>query len=351
MSKKDQLKKVLMDFAGTDPTMLEGFKAFDEGVAKLKSQLQEKIKVNTLEEVNTTLDDFRKKIDIEPLRESVSTLSKEFSKEVDNLVSQLSQKVSELVSLTTDTNSNSVKRTQDLNDEISLVRGSIKDLIAEKNKDLDKLRKELTDADAVSDRELIKQVGVLNDKIDSGTKTFEVRLAKDEKELDTISKSIPTVKAELLTAINNRGGGGANRNIAIGGNYSILSKYTDINLKPGSNISFTVVKNDTTKYTEITIAGTGGGSVGGTVRQIQTLSASSTIGTLTGTDQVYLCNAGIQVVLPTAVGDTNLYTIKNVSNSSILIVGTIDDDTNGVIMPVKYTSVDIISNNTDWDIT
>ncbi len=156
----------------------------------------------------------------------------------------------------------------------------------------------------------------------------------------------------MLTRINDRGGGNMNRNISIGGNSSALTRYTDINLKAGSNVTITYANNNTTKNVDITISATGGGgSVGGTVRQIQTISTSQTIPTTAGTDQVYLADQGIKITLPTAVGDTNLYTIKNVSNSSILIVGTIDDDTNGVIMPVKYTSIDLISNNTDWDIT
>ncbi len=142
-----------------------------------------------------------------------------------------------------------------------------------------------------------------------------------------------------------------NRQIYING-ADFLKKYTDYNIKAGSNVTITYVDNNATKKVDVTFSATGGGgSVGGTVRQIQTVGVSSTIGSLAGTDQVYLLNQGVQIVLPTPVGDTNLYTIKNVSNSSILVVGTIDDDATGVIMPVKYTSIDLISNNVSWDIT
>ena len=76
------------------------------------------------------------------------------------------------------------------------------------------------------------------------------------------------------------------------------------------------------------------------------------MGSVAGTDYVYLATAGINLTLPPNVAtNTNLYTIKNVSNSSVLVSGTIDNDANGIIMPVKYTSVDIISDTTSWNIT
>lgn len=60
-----------------------------------------------------------------------------------------------------------------------------------------------------------------------------------------------------------RGGGNMNRNIAINGNSSVLSRYTDINLKAGSNVTITAVNNNTTKYVDITITSSGGGGGSG----------------------------------------------------------------------------------------
>lgn len=54
-------------------------------------------------------------------------------------------------------------------------------------------------------------------------------------------------------------GGNANRNIAIGSNTSVLSRYTDINIKAGSNVAISYVNNDTTKYLDLTFSATGGG--------------------------------------------------------------------------------------------
>lgn len=172
---------------------------------------------------------------------------------------------------------------------------------------------------------------------------------KDGKEVD-----VDKFKKEIYGFVGSRigGGGNMNRNIAIGGNTSVLSMFTDINLKAGNNVSITYARNNTTKYTDVTISATGGGgSVGGTIRSINNINTSQTAGSTQGTDYVYLCTTGINVTLPSPIGNTNLYTIKNVSNSSVLVSGTIDNDVGGIIMPIKYTSVDLISNDTDWNIT
>lgn len=118
------------------------------------------------------------------------------------------------------------------------------------------------------------------------------------------------------TRILHDGGGNANRNIAIGGNGSVLSRYTDINLKPGSNVTITYANNNTTKYTDVTIAATGGG---GTTRSINNISTSQTAGDTAGTDYVYLCTGTLTLTLPTAVGNENLYTVKNVGTGVVTI--------------------------------
>jgi len=147
------------------------------------------------------------------------------------------------------------------------------------------------------------------------------------------------------------GGGNMNRNISIGGNSSVLSRYTDINLKAGSNVTLTYANNDTTKNVDITIAATGGS---GTTRSINSISTSQTAGSTSGTDYVYVCSAGVALTLPDATSNTNLYTVKNTSTSSVLIATTsaqtIDAQSN-LILATQYTSVDLISDGTNWDIT
>lgn len=155
----------------------------------------------------------------------------------------------------------------------------------------------------------------------------------------------------------NRSGGNQNRNIAIGGNPSVLSPFTDINLKAGNNVTLTVVKNQTTKYMDVTIAATGGGggSVTGIIRSVNNVAGNTAAGDTAGTDYVYLVGATANITLPTSVNNNNLYTIKNVGAGTVTILPTGAETIEGaanITMPVQYTSVDLISNNSgNWNIS
>lgn len=170
----------------------------------------------------------------------------------------------------------------------------------------------------------------------------------------TLKEVLNGIMPSVLSRIP-RGGGNMNRNISIGGNASVLSRYTDINLKAGSNMVISYVSNGTTKNTDITFTATGGGgSVLGTTRSINTISTSQTAGNTSLTDYIYICSAGIKLTLPDATGNSNLYTVKNTSASSVLVATTSAqtiDTQSTVILPLQYTAIDLISDGTNWDIT
>lgn len=166
------------------------------------------------------------------------------------------------------------------------------------------------------------------------------------------------MRADLITRMNNRElhGGNMNRNIAIGGNTSVLSRYTDINLKAGPNTTLTYAYNDLTKYTDITLAATGGGgSVGGIIRSVNTIATNTNAGAVAGTDYIYLASGTLTLTLPTSVGNSNLYTAKNIGAGVVTIAttgGETIDGSSNLILPIQFTSVDLISNNSgNWDIT
>ena len=216
-----------------------------------------------------------------------------------------------------------------------------------------------------------------------------VRFSGDIKSLD-----------ERLTArINTVGshGGNANRDFTLRSSV-FLSRYTDINLIPGSNMGIVAANNDTTKRTDLTFYSTGGGGSGSsdwltikevdgnpTVGSVQTIvvsngtltddgggqvtistggggsgitrttsviSVSTNAGTAGNTDYVYFPNVGIQVNLPSVVGNTNLYTVKNLSASSVLVTSAEGIDGSAtVLMPNEsplFASRSFISNGSIW---
>lgn len=349
--KKKNLKKLLARLNLPDKAS-EGFKAFDKGIASLKSTLQESIQVATLDEVNSELSKFKRKIDLEPLVGAVEKMKSEFDFKVEQILSLLEEKTQELDLTVRDSVSRTAKdganRTFILQADIAELRNTLSEIAEGKNKELNELRKQIA---------LASDHSALEDSITGNAEDIKgelVSLGADLVEIvDGVDKKVDKVKSELQSRINNiPRGGNANRNIAIGGNTSVLSKYTDINLKPGAGTTLTYTNNNTTKYVDITITATGSGS--GITREINTTTVSSTVGAVASIDYVTLVNAGAKITMPPAAGNTNLYTIKNIGTSSVLIVAdgaeTFDGDAN-IIMPVRYTSVDLSSDGSNWNIT
>jgi hypothetical protein len=95
---------------------------------------------------------------------------------------------------------------------------------------------------------------------------------------------------------------------------------------------------------------TGGG--GGTTRTIVVTSGNTTAGSTAGTDYIYLVAGAHTITMPTAVSNTNRYSIKNNYSANITInttsSQTIDGTTSISIAPEE--SIDLISDNSNWRI-
>lgn len=94
----------------------------------------------------------------------------------------------------------------------------------------------------------------------------------------------------------------------------------------------------------------GGGS--GITRSITVTSGSATMGSSSLTDYVYLVAGAHTMTLPTAVGNTNRYTVKNNHSANTTVdttsSQTIDGSVSITIAPGD--SVDLISTNSNWSI-
>lgn len=87
-------------------------------------------------------------------------------------------------------------------------------------------------------------------------------------------------------------------------------------------------------------------------RSIVSTSGNTPAGAVAGTDYVYLVTGAHTVTLPTAIGNTNRYTVKNNHSAAITVdttsSQTIDGTTTISVPPAN--AVDIISNNANWSI-
>ncbi len=114
--------------------------------------------------------------------------------------------------------------------------------------------------------------------------------------------------------------------------------------------NFALVTNGSGQLSFASVAGVGGSGI---TRTSSIISASGTAGSTALTDYVYFASTGLKLTLPTAVGNKNLYTVKNVSVSSVLVDTTSAQTIDGsstALMPVANQSIDFISDNSNWNV-
>lgn len=90
---------------------------------------------------------------------------------------------------------------------------------------------------------------------------------------------------------------------------------------------------------------------GGIIRVVSNLTGSTTtLGAVLRTDYVVNCTGTNTITLPTAVGNTNRYTIT-VASGTTTINTTSSQTINGstsIVMNTAYQSLDFISNGSNW---
>lgn len=339
--KKNKLQNLFNKLSGTDEAELSGFKAFDDAVSTLKGNLKQSIKVSTVDEVNTTLKKFQQRIDINPLIVAFDQLKTEitereaeresvYKEELDSKMGELSQKLAE------NQGNNETTLTQIL-EEGSLLQSQIAKIGSRKPPEIPDFTAPMKDLE----KRMMAVIAQVETNIKSSDKSEELKTL-----ITGLEESLKKLRSEMAT----RGGGSMNRQIFVG-NTNPLTRYTDINVKAGANVTLTYANNDTTKKVDITVAATGGG---GTIRSINSVSTNTNAGATAGTDYVYLCTGTMTITLPTAAANTNLYTVKNVGTGVVTVAttgGQTIDGSVSISLFVQYTAVDLISDTSNWNVT
>lgn len=91
----------------------------------------------------------------------------------------------------------------------------------------------------------------------------------------------------------------------------------------------------------------------GITRTTSVITANTTGGSTSLTDYIYIATAGIAFTLPAAAGNTNLYTIKNASSSSVLVTavgGKTMDGSGSVLSAINNQSLDFTSDGSNYQI-
>jgi hypothetical protein len=156
--------------------------------------------------------------------------------------------------------------------------------------------------------------------------------------LGTLSWSTPSGGGSSVTSFNGLTG-------AVTGVSRVNGFTAGITFAAGSGITFTASGGT------ITLSTTGGGFT----RTIVTTGVSASAGSAASTDYVYIgtTSGNINITLPTAVSNTNRYTVKQSSIGTITILTTSSQTMDGVTaynLNKQYQAVDFISDNANWHI-
>src|SRR3990167_1395719 len=349
-TQRTKLQKILNKLDGKSERTASAISEFEGGVKTLREKLQQEISASTLEEVNLKINKFRKSIDLEPIQTSLQNLETNFSESIKSLLGDIETKTTELRSLTLQGDEGLAEHTNTLSEELATLKKDLDTLIGSNRTELNLINNELGRLLEGSKSYATKDE--LTSISSKGVELVQVVEKKKDEEVKEIKETIKDFRTEFITRLASKGGGNMNRNILVGNNPSVLSKYTDLNILAGNNVTLSYTNNNTRKTLDLTVAATGGS---GTTRSVDSTSVSSTVGSIAGTDYVVIANAGVRITLPTASSNENLYTIKNTAASSVLVspngADTIDTDTN-IILQTQYTAVDLISDGVNnWNIT
>jgi hypothetical protein len=92
-------------------------------------------------------------------------------------------------------------------------------------------------------------------------------------------------------------------------------------------------------------------SVAGASRVISVISSNTTLAAVAKTDYMYVCSAALTATMPTAVGNTNLYTIKRTGTGTVTVATTGGQTIDGVstfTINTQYQAIGLISDGTNW---
>lgn len=118
-------------------------------------------------------------------------------------------------------------------------------------------------------------------------------------------------------------------------------------ITPGANV--TIVDDGDGNLTFSSSGGGGGGS--GYARDIASISTATTLGATANTDYIRTVTGTTTVTLPTAVGNTNEYTIIRAGTNTVTIATTSAQTITGsstATLTVQWQAITLISDGANW---
>lgn len=153
-----------------------------------------------------------------------------------------------------------------------------------------------------------------------------------------------------VQTLTNKTISGASNTISNVAQSSITNLVSDLAGKQATLVSGTNIKT----INGSSILGSGDLTISGGIARNININQSGAVsaGSTASTDYVYLFTGTGTLALPTAVGNTNQYTVKNIAGTTTIATTssqTIDGSTT-TVLSVANTSLTLISDNSNWKI-
>lgn len=381
MNRRNKLRNIVKTLS---PDKVD-FSVVDNELNALKKKLTDTVNIQTLDDVTRKLKQFQKQIDFEPLLKEIESIRNLFTQKAKELEATLKSKNEELVKAS---ESRSVSQITSLSGEVAGLKKELLSLEESRAKSFEAVIDNLNRIREFS-KGLKGDISTLKDGMGTFSTKEEIKaLVKNTQEL------LDGLKSELLTRMSKIGGGAMNQQINV--NSSVMStKFADINFVSNTAIQWSASDDVTNKRVNLTASLISGGAGGGgslTVKEADgapnvssvttivvsngtltddgggqvtistggggsgitrvssTISVSSTFANASQTDYVAFANVGIALTLPVA-SSGNLYTVKNLSGSSVLVLaGEGIDEGASALIPSNYESLSFISNSSIWGV-
>ena len=347
--KIERLKKLMevanQDFATTED-VTRVFEVIIESVKELKQSLKDTVASNS--------DSLSGNV-----QKQLGTALNKLSSVEDSLIGRLSDKasLSELTKL-------SNKLTKDVQSEVNRVTKLIPKL-----PDISDVRTKLAEIEnalAQIPRIITQEPEAIRDSLellqgDSRLDKSAIRGLDEALEVVTAAANRPTVNGGKGKVVEVQAGSNItvdntdpNRPIVAstggGGGHVIEDEGTPLTQR--ANLNFVGAGVTTTDAGGKTVVTVPGGSGSGTTRTVVVTSGNVTAGATAVTDYVYLIAGAHTVTMPTAVGNTNLYELKNNHSANISLATTAAQTIDGVTAPVMIPeqALTLVSDGTNWRI-
>lgn len=258
--------KTLESSLPTDDTLSLVNQIIGEKYNDVTSKLKNDTSLQALDSINNKLDKFKQDFDLKPVLDSIN--------EIRSTVEQMQ--------LSTADEFTKNSQASDLNKQelMSLIEGNKNELQGMTGKQIADVLTKITSLEGqisfsdTSSKEQGQNLKSVLAKIETRINAFSKNLTdtqtetgKDKEEDKKNNEAVQLqfvafekMVKDLRLQFQRHGGGSMNRKISVNG-VVISTRYTDINFKAGSNITFTKTDNNTTHQVDFTIASSGSGGL------------------------------------------------------------------------------------------